>query len=951
MGRYELVEVVGAGGMGVVFQARDPDLDRRVAVKVLRGGGDPTSNSRARLRREGQTMARIAHPNVVRVYDVGFSHDHAFVAMELVAGGTLTRWLEVTARAPAQIVAMFVEAGRGLAALHDAGLVHRDFKPSNVLVTTDGRPMVTDFGLARSAADGIDGAGPAAAGGSGSAGTPTDSGPRFGAVTRSGHRAGTPAFMAPEQHRAAPVDGRADQFSFCVALWRALYDAAPYDGGTTRDQPSTGPIAGPLVRPSADAARRVPRHVQRALERGLQVDPDHRFPTMTALLAALDPPPARRRGAVAAGAGALVVAAAITTWAATRGAGSAEPVACPAPTAGADALWGSARRDAVRARLTAIDPLAGPRRYAAVDAVLARGVPAWTRYHVDACRDTRVERSQPEPVLAARRRCLDSWAARAGDLVTRLIDAADLRAQVNEVSAVSALPSLERCMDPRTQAAALQLPTDEASYAEAIAILAEVDAIDHERVSGRLADLARRTAATTARARALANPGTLAKALGIEARVAQALSDHARAIEVFRELTQVAADGADDYEAAVAWILMGRLTAVGGNAEGAEVMLTAARASVARLGDPVDLVTELIGTEGELAYYRGDFLRARAKLLQALAMLDRHGAAAPGSPLAATRVGTLAALGSLESYEGHPDAALERGLVARAAAEQVFGPGSFHVISLDIDLAWLLYELARPGDAEVRAREAATGREAMLGESPETATALATLATMIGAQGRLDEALPIGERAAAMAVATGMPEVDPNRIAIDGALAELYDSLGRGTDALAIYARVADAVERSGDRPPSRAALHVNRANLERRLDRCPEAVPHYQLAATAAREVDPDGATVADALRGEAECLYQLRRPADAIARLEVAVELPSLPHNAEDVAFGKALLGMLLVDTGRDRARGLALTRAAQAELTALASDLPDAVDLEDPRYARIAGWLARHDRARGR
>jgi tetratricopeptide (TPR) repeat protein/predicted Ser/Thr protein kinase len=951
MGRYELLTVVGAGGMGVVFEARDPDLDRRVAVKVLRRGDDAAGNGAARLRREGQTMARIAHPNVVRVYDVGVSHGHAFVAMEYVAGGTLARWLAGSAPTPARIVAMFVEAGRGLVALHDAGLVHRDFKPSNVLITTDGRPVVTDFGLARSAADWGAGAGADAglAAGSGPSGRANATAPPFASVTRTGHHAGTPEYMAPEQHGTAPVDGRADQFSFCVALWRALYAAAPYDGGTTLGEPRIRPIAGALVPPPAGAAAsRVPPHVQRALERGLQLDPERRFPTMTALLAALDPPPAPRRGAVAAGAGALVVAAALATWAATRtGGGGGEPVACPAPTAGADALWGPARRDAVRGRLAAIDPLAGPRRYAAVDAVLSRGVPAWTRHHVEACRDTRVEHSQPEPIFEARLRCLDRWATRAGDLVTGLVEAPDLRAQVEEVAAVSALPSLERCMDPRAQAAALQFPTDEAAHAEAVAILAEVAAIDRERAAGRIAGLARRAAGNTARARALANPGTLAKALGIEARVAQALGDFGRAIEIFRELTQVAADADDDYEAAVAWILMGRLTAVSGNPQGAEVMLTAARAFVTRLGDPPELTTELIGTEGDLALYAGDYDRARAKLLEALELLDRHGAAAPGSPLAATRVGTLIALASVHGYEGHPEAALEHGLAARAAAEQVFGPGSFHVISLDIDLAYTLYDLARPADAEVRARAAATSREAMLGDSPETATALSTLARMIGAQDRLDEALPIAERAAAIAAAS-MPAADPNRLAIDGALADLYAAAGRLTDALAIYVRLAEAVEAAGARPTSLAAIHVNRANLERLLDRCAEAVRDYQRAAAAARAIDPESAEVADALRGEAECLYRLRRPADAIARLELALALPSLPHLAEDVAFAKALLGMLLVDTRRDRARGLALARAAQAELTALATDLPDAVDLDDPRRARLAAWLERRDRA---
>ncbi len=213
MGRYELRRVVGTGGMGMVFEAHDPELARTVAVKVLRGStGVAGSDGERRLRREGQTMARLTHGNVLRVYDVGLDHGHVFVAMEFVDGGTLGEWLTREPRTPAEITAAFVQAGRGLAAAHDAGLVHRDFKPANVMVADDGRVLVTDFGLAR--APSADAAAPAAGGE-----LRSDS----MTVTREGHQVGTPAYMAPEQHGGGAVDARADQFSFCVSMWRALF--------------------------------------------------------------------------------------------------------------------------------------------------------------------------------------------------------------------------------------------------------------------------------------------------------------------------------------------------------------------------------------------------------------------------------------------------------------------------------------------------------------------------------------------------------------------------------------------------------------------------------------------------------------------------------------------------------------------------------------------------------
>ncbi|MCU1281702.1 MAG: Serine/threonine kinase, partial [bacterium] len=222
LGRYVVLERLGSGGMGVVYSAYDPELDRKVAIKVLR----PDSQiDQSRLRREAQAMARLQHPNVIAVYDVGMFHGRVFVAMELAEGTTLADWIDERPRSWREIVERLSQAGRGLAAAHAVGLVHRDFKLGNVLVGADGRTRVGDFGLARALAAHDELAAPT------DAALPTSlSPPLHEPLTRSGALLGTPSYMSPEQLQKRPADARSDQFSFCVALYRALYGTRPFTG-------------------------------------------------------------------------------------------------------------------------------------------------------------------------------------------------------------------------------------------------------------------------------------------------------------------------------------------------------------------------------------------------------------------------------------------------------------------------------------------------------------------------------------------------------------------------------------------------------------------------------------------------------------------------------------------------------------------------------------------------
>jgi hypothetical protein len=327
LGRYELVDMLGAGGMGVVWGARDPELDRRVAVKVVR---NRVPAARERMLREGQALAKLSHPNVVAIYDVGVVDDQVYLVMEWVDGDDLRVHAKAN-RPQRELFARYLAAGVGLAAIHGAGLIHRDFKPDNVLVGNDGRARVLDLGLCRDDGD---------------AGEAIEGDMR---LTHSGLVVGTPASMAPEQLDGGAVDARADQFAFCVSVWESLAGERPHQGNSMaalREAIAHGQRAG---------IDRIPRRLRPVLDRGLAADPAQRFPSMVLLLRALDRAWRRpRRIAVAAGIAAVALGSAGAAYALRS---SPAPVCRPghevlatADTPQARALLGELRAAGARGR-------------------------------------------------------------------------------------------------------------------------------------------------------------------------------------------------------------------------------------------------------------------------------------------------------------------------------------------------------------------------------------------------------------------------------------------------------------------------------------------------------------------------------------------------------------------------------------------------------------------------
>ncbi len=296
--RFVILQRIASGGMGQIYAAYDTRLDRKVAIKMLRRDIDSLGgNARQRLLREAQTLARISHPNVVHVYEAGVSGDVYFIVMEFVRGVTLSTWLAHHASDPnihwRMILGMFIDAGRGLAAVHEAGLIHRDFKPSNVLVGEDGRVRVVDFGLARTEASGED----ADIGESASSGVPIPI-PQVNPSTRltcEDTAVGTPAYMAPEQ-LSGTADRRSDQYSFSVALFEALYGKLPYPLPLRKSSPHRlrqRIVEGAIEMPPWGS--KVPTSIWHTLVRGLSPMADARHPSMDTLLDKLERTLKRRK--------------------------------------------------------------------------------------------------------------------------------------------------------------------------------------------------------------------------------------------------------------------------------------------------------------------------------------------------------------------------------------------------------------------------------------------------------------------------------------------------------------------------------------------------------------------------------------------------------------------------------------------------------------------------------
>jgi eukaryotic-like serine/threonine-protein kinase len=462
IGHYVVHGFLGAGGMGEVYAAYDPSLERKLAIKFLRpemvGRGDHAVATE-RLRREARVVAKLSHPNVVTVYEIGVYGDRVFIAMEHIDGDSVSEWLRRSPRTPAEIVRVFLAAGAGLSAAHAAGVIHRDFKPHNVMLTKGGDVRVMDFGLAQFDTD--EDAHP-------HANVPAPEGQGDDRLTRTGTLLGTPAYMAPEQLRGGRANTRTDQYSFCVALYEALHGRRP--PGPAR--PATRATSSPDT-PDAASTRPVPSWIRRILKRGLAADPAQRYPSMDDLLAELRADTSKRRRVITVLVAAGVVVAA--SWAGFHSQRARRALYCSSHDARAAEVWPlnganpdrarSGPAGAVWAAFARSGVADAPAVFARVSRTLSKYLEQWSARAGDTCEATHVRGEQSKEVLALRTACLDERLDAARALTGSMVRA-DAKVVAHAADAALSLPDLDRCSELALLRAAVKPPEGAAARAE-----------------------------------------------------------------------------------------------------------------------------------------------------------------------------------------------------------------------------------------------------------------------------------------------------------------------------------------------------------------------------------------------------------------------------------------------------------------------------------------------------
>ncbi|MCX4239783.1 serine/threonine-protein kinase [Paraliomyxa miuraensis] len=771
IGSFRILRPLGSGGMSVVYEAYDERLDRTVALKLLRDKGG--RRRQARLQREAQALARLCHPNVVEIYEAGMHEGRAYLVMERLPGAPLHRWLAAAPRTVPEIIETFVQAGQGLAAAHAQGLVHRDFKPSNVLVDDDGRVRVFDFGLAAPTGSPSEdsmrtGPHPIASGaqatGTGPHRAASGSHPALanvelqshedvweGVLTRTGAMLGTPAYMSPEQYEGRPASAQSDQFSFCVALWESLYGEHPF---VERQQWELLPkhvMEGRLREPPA--GNEVPSTLHRVVMRGLSVQPDGRWPSMQALLVALSQALVQRRHVAWFGAsvGVVGVATAMTLWLAH------EPEGKERCTGGRDKLaevWDAAHEDRVRQAMLGTGVPYAEDTFRKVEAGLDDYGAQWLEGHHRACEALLAAAAAggDDEAMDDRMACLERRRRELGSLVEVLM-AADAGVVQQATLAVSQLEEIGKC-DAREGVSALAPPSDP-MLAERIEVhrgtLSRAKALQR---SGRYQEglAVAESVATAADALGYAplqveahlQVGALHRYLGAHEPAERSLE---RAYFLATELPY------DELARQASTMLAYVVASLQGRPEDGEKWLEHARAAAERVGS-ARARADYLGTQGSVLLAARRPEEALARFEEALPLLEHEWG--PRHPEVAADLNNIG-LTLLEL--DRPEAALEAIQRSLAIREAALGPEHPEVGKMLNNQGLVLMRAGRDEEALLSFQRAHTLRRRVLGpDHPDVAKPLANLATLRLQRGEPGLALPLAAEALAIRERSQGPE-------------------------------------------------------------------------------------------------------------------------------------------------------------------------------------------------
>jgi tetratricopeptide (TPR) repeat protein len=877
--RYMIVDVLGTGGMGVVYRAFDPDLDRPLAIKLVRPmvAAGLSSGGADRLLREAQALARLSHPNVVAVYDVGTYDGQVFLAMEMIDGEDLKTWLrlgeQVAGRPWKEILKLFIAAGRGLAAAHARGLVHRDFKPRNVLIGHDGRVRVVDFGLAR-----------LGEGGGASDELTSREGVNLSSdLTGVGGVVGTPLYMAPEQWLGETVDAKSDQFSFCVALYQALYRQLPFEG---EDESSyhADMMAG-HVRETEVAG--VPGWLRAAVIRGLQPEPEQRHDSMQLLLDDFDRRLRPRRwtwvGAFSLLLGAAVGAAA---WASAAG-----PGICEDGTPKLEGTWNDSTRTQIHDSFSGSALPFAEQTFGHVERSLDQWATQWIERRRESCEATHVRGEQTREVYELRAQCYDDRFAELVALVD-LFSSADAGVVEKAADAVDSLSRLDACGDPDRLRAGVAPPTDPQVRVAVNELRAELAKADKLARAGKKADALELVQTLRERSATVDYPpiqGELALA-------AAGLSDQPQAAhEAALEALDIAKRTGSDQLEVRAWTVLVRI--VGYQQAKPELALEYADHAAAvleRIGDRPELLAALVFQRALVYDVKGEPGRAGEGYQRAYDLqLDLYGEDHLGLGNA------LNGLGIVEHMKGNDEQAVAYFQQALDLRTRIVGPIHPTVASAHSNIGAVLSRADDCKSAIVRYEKALQIYEAVRGPShSDLATPLNNLGVCLQSEGRLEDARLHFERSLEMEVALSGPD------------------------------------------HPNAAGVHINLGRLARQQTDHQRGLEHsqkaYQILAASFGE---DHLDTAFAAFGVGAAKLSLGDAAGAIDPLELALRVRAQKDPVKgNVAEAQFALAQALFASGSDRSRARDLAGQARDGYAALG-------DSQASLVGEVQAWLDAH------